>query len=95
MATYGPDITKWDRRRRYEQRHRDQGLCQKCSEPQVEGSVYCERHRAIERIVTKARPLNRIAAGMCVKCGRPLGPEDAGMTHHNRNECIPSRRIRL
>jgi len=90
--SYGPDISKWDRRRRYEQKHRDLGLCSQCSEPAVNGTSYCEKHLVSHRKHMKEIYEKRKAERLCVHCGRPLHEEDENYVCHGRSSCKPSRR---
>ena len=82
-----------DRRRRYEQRHREKGLCHKCSNVAVEGRVRCEKHLSedADRVAKRRDRWRR--DHLCPQCGRPLTPSDEGFIMHNRNECNPSRRM--
>jgi hypothetical protein len=46
-----------DKRRRYEQRHRDAGLCLFCPDPPLLGTVRCFRHWAIHKLNNRGYPI--------------------------------------
>lgn len=77
------------RQARLRERRRLAGLCYYCTEKATHG-VSCERHAREKNEKQRKRAAAVKAKGLCIHCGRPV--ED-GRTCHNRNECVPSRRI--
>jgi hypothetical protein len=91
---YDPlDISTWNKRRRYEQRHRDRHLCTRCSEPAVPGLSRCAKHKAKHNATAAAVKERRVLERLCIFCGRPLGDDDRGFKSHPRGACVPYRRI--
>lgn len=80
--------------REYRKRNRERGLCNDCSQPALEGTVYCHIHTVSKRTQNKnhnaryrakyiakyaLRYKQRKENGQCVRCGRILHEEfDAG-----------------
>jgi len=63
-------------RERY-QAARALSLCATCEQPALPGHSRCARHLADVRLRMRARALQRIEAGACGQCGKPLQREGA------------------
>lgn len=84
-----PHLKKLTRCARYKEAHKAAGLCIDCDEKATEG-VYCTEHAAKNRARVRRNAVRRVKEGLCLHCGRPV---EKGNRCHNRNECVPSRRM--
>src|SRR5207253_218086 len=50
------------------------GLCAKCDQPLVPGTIFCEDHREVNRAASRRRFSERRAKGRCLRCGRSPVP---------------------
>ena len=87
-------------KRAWEQRAREQGKCRTCgacikrthgSSTSANITIRCLSCKEKQKIYTAEHRKKRQAAGLCIMCGKKV---EAGFKYCNRNECIPSRRLR-
>ena len=87
-----------ERRRALEQKYREEHRCVKCGTKCTQkgrasaiSTIRCSACLEKDRIQKKELRQKRQAAGLCILCGKKV---EAGYKICNRNECIPSRRLR-
>jgi len=83
-----------EKRARYRQRHREQGLCLCCARKAVPGKIRCQRCLDVIRKEVREARQEALQEGRCLICYQPLHPEEikAGQRYHSRSNCIESRR---
>lgn len=81
-----------DRRRRYEQRHRQLGLCIMCGNIAEYNKKRCTECLKKKRELSKSIYDRNKRLGLCVLCGKPLSEIDIGYVCHQLGHCKPSRR---
>lgn len=67
-ARYDP-ITEKEYRKGITNKRINAGLCRKCTSPAAPGTVSCQRHTDKHVLWTAQRRIDRMNAGLCVKCG--------------------------
>ena len=80
QAAKGTAARERDRRRKYQRRHVNLGLCVLCSRPSVTSSL-CQRHRR----KTWERYRKRVKTAGALRCGL------CGSRGHNRRTCMARR----
>ena len=82
-------IETWDRRYRWRQKKRDQGLCTVCGKPVEEGRVTCRVCLDKQAVRNKKIYYERKENRLCVQCGLPLTELEKGQSVHERGFCRP------
>ena len=83
----------------YRRRHHALGLCLRCSAP-AEPQGFCARHlerrRREEKVRRRRRLERRLAAGVCVRCGRARAPRSRRLCEgHLRSAALAAHRAYL
>jgi hypothetical protein len=72
---------------------RARGQCQACSEPAVDGELFCAAHRPIDASAGDQKRLHRAQRGACLICEKPLALEEARA--HRRSALLHPDCLRL
>jgi hypothetical protein len=72
---------------------RTRGQCQACSEPAVEGELFCAKHGRVSAPAEEQKRLHRAQRGACPICEKPLALEEARA--HRRSALLHPDCLRL
>lgn len=95
LSLGGPEeVNIADSRREFERRHKELGLCVKCSNLAIPNEKLCAKCNRKHKLAIRKFTLKHIRLGLCEKCSKPAIPNHIYCVDCNEKHKIVSQKIR-